>query len=60
VVWLDRLAKAVKENVALDDNTFKTGNFDRFGGKRKLLQVFDNDLDALLGKLSDYVWDEPA
>lgn len=58
--WLDRLATALKEKVVLDDDTFKTGNFQRRGGKRMLQLAFDDGLDELLGKFSDYIWDELA
>jgi type I restriction enzyme R subunit len=60
LTWLDRLAAALKEKVVLDDDVFKTGNFLRRGGKRKLQQTFDDRLDEVLGTLSDYIWDEPA
>lgn len=58
--WLDRLAQALKEKVVLDDDVFKTGNFHRRGGKAMLQRTFDDNLDTLLGKFSDYIWDELA
>ena len=60
LTWLDRLATALKEKVVLDDDVFKTGNFHRRGGKTMLQKTFDDDLDSLLDKFSDYIWDEPA
>ncbi|WP_434747130.1 type I restriction-modification system endonuclease [Pantoea sp. Lu_F5_004] len=60
LTWLDRLATALKEKVVLDDDVFKTGNFHRRGGKTMLQKTFDDDLDSLLNKFSDYIWDEPA
>jgi len=60
LIWLDRLATALKEKVVLDDDVFKTGNFHRRGGKTMLQKTFDDDLDNLLDKFSDYIWDEPA
>ncbi|MDH1169166.1 type I restriction-modification system endonuclease [Pantoea agglomerans] len=60
LTWLDRLAIALKEKVVLDDDVFKTGNFHRRGGKTMLQKTFDDDLDSLLDKFSDYIWDEPA
>ena len=60
LTWLDRLATALKEKVVLDDDVFKTGNFHRRGGKTMLQKTFDDDLDNLLDKFSDYIWDEPA
>ena len=58
--WLDRLAQALKEKVVLDDDVFKTGNFHRRGGKPMLQRAFDDDLDSVLDKFSDYIWDELA
>lgn len=60
LAWLDRLAAALKEKVVLDDDVFKTGNFHRRGGKPALQRTFDDGLDGLLGKFSDYIWDEMA
>ncbi|MEN4605749.1 type I restriction-modification system endonuclease [Pantoea agglomerans] len=60
LTWLDRLTTALKEKVVLDDDVFKTGNFHRRGGKTMLQKTFDDDLDSLLDKFSDYIWDEPA
>ncbi|EAS45756.1 type I restriction-modification system deoxyribonuclease [Photobacterium profundum] len=58
--WLDRLGESLKEKVVVDDDTFKSGNFKRRGGKRKITTVFDGELDTILAKLNDYVWDQPA
>lgn len=58
--WLERLAKSLKEQVAIDDDTFKTGNYKRRGGKRKLEAVFDGELDNILGQFNDYMWEQPA
>ncbi|WP_064604443.1 type I restriction-modification system endonuclease [Photobacterium sp. J15] len=60
LTWLDRLGDSLKEKVVIDDDTFKSGNFKRRGGKRKLTNVFDGELDTILAKLNDYVWDQPA
>lgn len=58
--WLDRLAAALTEKVVLDDDVYKIGNFQRRGGKPKLMQVFDGELDSLLDQFSDYIWEEQA
>ncbi|CNH31796.1 DEAD/DEAH box helicase [Yersinia massiliensis] len=58
--WLDRLATALKEKVVLDDDVFKTGNFHRRGGKPMLQRTFDDGLDSVLDKFSDYIWDQLA
>ncbi|WP_282178246.1 type I restriction-modification system endonuclease [Vibrio nereis] len=58
--WLDRLASSIKEKVVLDEDTFKTGNYKRKGGKRKLMKVFNDELDSILTQFNEYMWDEPA
>jgi type I restriction enzyme R subunit len=58
--WLDRLANSLKEQVAIDDDTFKTGNYKRNGGKNTLQNVFDGELDTILAQLNDYMWEQPA
>ncbi|MGI2798779.1 type I restriction-modification system endonuclease [Photobacterium damselae] len=58
--WLERLAGSIKEKVVLDDDTFKTGNYKRKGGKRKLMNVFNDELDAILAEFNEYMWDELA
>ncbi|GEA51431.1 type I restriction-modification system deoxyribonuclease [Vibrio inusitatus NBRC 102082] len=58
--WLDRLASSIKDKVVLDDDTFKTGNYKRKGGKRKLMNVFNDELDSILTQFKEYMWDEPA
>ena len=58
--WLDRLGKTLKESVVIDDDNFKMGNYRRSGGKRKLDSLFKGELDNVLDKLSDYIWDQSA
>ncbi|MEH0666017.1 type I restriction-modification system endonuclease [Vibrio scophthalmi] len=58
--WLDRLASSIKDKVVLDDDTFKMGNYKRKGGKRKLMNVFNDELDSILTQFNEYMWDEPA
>lgn len=60
LTWLDRLAQSIKDKVVLDDDTFKTGNYKRKGGKRKLMKVFNDELDSILTQFNEYMWDEPA
>lgn len=60
IAWLERLASSIKEKVVLDDDTFKTGNYKRKGGKQKLMNVFDDDLDGILQQFSEYLWEQPA
>jgi type I restriction enzyme R subunit len=60
IAWLERLASSIKEKVVLDDDTFKTGNYKRKGGKQKLMNVFDDNLDGILQEFNEYLWDQPA
>ncbi|MGF1692369.1 type I restriction-modification system endonuclease [Photobacterium kagoshimensis] len=58
--WLDRIASSIKDKVVLDDDTFKTGNYKRRGGKRKLMKVFNDELDGILTQFNQFMWDESA
>ncbi|WP_448564119.1 type I restriction-modification system endonuclease [Thalassotalea ganghwensis] len=58
--WLERLASSIKQQVVLDDTTFKTGNYKRSGGKRKLETIFEDELSSILSQFYEYIWDEPA
>jgi len=60
VNWLQRLANSLKEQVAIDEDTFKTGNYKRKGGKRKLEKVFDGKLDHILEQFNEFMWEQPA
>ncbi|MEP3348469.1 MAG: type I restriction-modification system endonuclease [Marinomonas sp.] len=60
IQWLDRLASSIKDKVVLDDDVYKIGNYARFGGKRKLQEALNNELDDILHKFSEYIWDERA
>jgi type I restriction enzyme R subunit len=54
------MTNSLKEQVAIDDDTFKTGNYKRNGGKNTLQNVFDGELDTILAQLNDYMWEQPA
>jgi type I restriction enzyme R subunit len=58
--WLDRLASSIKDKVVLDDDVYKIGNYRRDGGKRKLQEALNNELDEILQKFNEYIWDELA
>lgn len=60
IQWLDRLASSIKEKVVLDDDVYKIGNYARYGGKRKLQEALNDELDDILHKFSEYIWDERA
>ncbi|GAL03984.1 type I restriction-modification system restriction subunit R [Photobacterium aphoticum] len=44
----------------LDDDVFNSGNYRRMGGKRKLMNVFNDELDSILSHFTEYMWDERA
>jgi type I restriction enzyme R subunit len=54
--WLDRLAKQLKANVILDDESLNASPFKEKGGKEMLDKQLDNRLDEILDDLSDYMW----
>ncbi|TWX73804.1 type I restriction-modification system endonuclease [Colwellia sp. C1TZA3] len=58
--WLERLASSLKEQVAIDEDTFKTGNYKRRGGVKKLESVFDGKLNQVLEQFNEYMWEQPA
>ena len=58
--WLDRLASSLKEQVAIDDDTFKTGNYKRRGGKHQVDRVFDGKLNQVLEQFNEYMWEQSA
>lgn len=60
ISWLERLANSLKEQVAIDDDTFKTGNYKRRGGKQKLEAVFDGELNQVLEQFNEFMWEQPA
>ena len=60
ISWLERLANSLKEQVAIDDDTFKTGNYKRRGGKPQVDSVFDGKLNQLLEQFNQYMWEQPA
>ena len=54
IKWLDRLASSIKDDV------YKIGNYKREGGKRMLEEALNGELDDILHKFSEYIWDELA
>ena len=60
IKWLERLADTLKQSVAIDDDTFKTGNYKRRGGKKKLETIFEGELDTVLNLFTDHMWEQPA
>ena len=60
IKWLDRLASSIKDKVVLDDDVYKIGNYRNNGGKRKLQEALNNELDEILQKFNEYIWDDLA
>lgn len=54
--WFERIGKQIKENVVIDHESFETGAFKQQGGFARLNKVFDGQLDDLLRKITDTVW----
>lgn len=58
--WLDRLAKQLKANVILDDESFNSSPFKEQGGKEMIDRQLGNKLDTILNNFSAYMWEERA
>ncbi len=58
--WLVRLAKQLKANVILDDESFNISPFKEQGGKEMIDKQLGNNLDTILDNFSSYMWEERA
>ena len=58
--WLERLAKQLKANVILDDESFNSSPFKEQGGKEMIDRQLGNKLDTILNNFSAYMWEERA
>lgn len=58
--WLERLAKQLKANVILDDDSFDDSPFKEQGGKEMIDKQLGNNLDTILDNFSSYMWEERA
>jgi type I restriction enzyme R subunit len=54
--WLDRIGAQVKLETVVDKASLERGEFKANGGFKRLNNVFDGKLDALLGELAEEVW----
>ena len=54
--WLERLAKQLKANIILDDESLNASPFKEKGGKEMLDKQLGNRLDEVLDDFSDYMW----
>jgi type I restriction enzyme R subunit len=58
--WLERIAKAVKNDIVLDEQTFEQPAFQNAGGFRNLQNVFDGQAQAIIDQFEDAVWADAA
>ena len=54
--WLDRIAKALKNETIVDRSALDSEQFKQDGGFTRLNKIFEGTLEALLGELADEVW----
>lgn len=58
--WLDRIAKTLKESVAVDPSAFNVGAYANHGGFKALDAAFDGQAQTILRDLEEAVWDDAA
>lgn len=58
--WLERIAKAVKNDVVLDEQTFEQPAFQNAGGLRMLQSVFGGEIMTIIDKFEDAIWEDAA
>lgn len=54
--WLERIAKAIKQDVIMDRASFDRGQWQDQGGYTRLDKIFDGKLDSLLAEIGDAMW----
>jgi type I restriction enzyme R subunit len=54
--WLERIGKALKNNVVIDRGTFDEGVYRDEGGFERFNKRFDGKLEEILGDLQEAVW----
>lgn len=58
--WLERIAKAVKNDIVLDEQTFAQPAFWNAGGLKSLRQIFDGNVQTVLDQFEDAIWEDAA
>lgn len=58
--WLERIAKAVKNDVVLDEQTFEQPAFQNAGGLKVLQNAFNGDLTTIIDQFEDAIWEDAA
>lgn len=56
--WLERIAKQLLQEIVVDRPALDQPPFDAAGGFKRLNQVFDGRLEALLGDIDEELWRE--
>ena len=58
VKWLQKIEKYMVKEVIIDREVFDMGNFKREGGFKRYNTVFDNNLDEIIDKLKEHMFNE--
>lgn len=58
--WLERIAKAAKNDVVLDAQTFEQPAFQNAGGLKMLQSAFDGEIISIIDKFEDAIWEDAA
>jgi type I restriction enzyme R subunit len=54
--WLERIAKQAGKEIIVDRESVDRGQFEAEGGFKRLNEVFDGKLEAILAEFQDEVW----
>lgn len=58
--WLERIAKAVKNDVVLDEQTFEQPAFQNAGGLKMLQSAFGGEIMTIIDQFEDAIWEDAA
>lgn len=58
--WLERIAKAVKNDVVLDEQTFDQPAFQNAGGLKMLQSAFGGEIMTIIDQFEDAIWEDAA
>jgi type I restriction enzyme R subunit len=56
--WLNRLAKQIKKEIIVDEESLEDGAFKDNGGKKQLDKIFDGQIIRILGDFQEEIWEE--
>lgn len=54
--WLARIGQQLKQETIVDREALDRGQFESFGGFKRLNKIFDGKLEHLLGEIQEEVW----